>query len=710
MFEKRRVLGNLGLALMICGTAACGLAPQAVETLPSSEGFDTTNIQPLAAACSVDPNGNVTLSVAAGETAYLYKRAADNTVVANALTVSSTECTFAPTKKVTINATAINQSNHKVLIDFYGGTFGLATAANAPNIVIDMKGGNVGTNNQVKIRGTANADTFTFGTLSSVHYLSMAFGASATALGAARTYPDMSMSGITDVIPCGGPGNDVITGQGGTPIGGTSMAPGPLAGTVAMTAYGGAGDDTIVSGAAGTAVNRLYGNAGNDVFPQQVAKAHDVISGGTDPNNVDVDTLDYSSRTGALTITLGDDSSGTYAAGSITMTGVPSDNDTVIINDGTTSKTFEFQLTGGFVTADPNNTVIDLQDPNITTAAKAATAIAAGITGLNVTAVQPDAAAGLINVSLTTVGPKASFPSAAITAGIGSSATIVDFTGGSAVVPANDGETSEADAIGGDIEIVIGSSGNDIIDASATGAGVTRHTIYGMAGNDTLSGGSLADTLWGGTGDDTLMGMGGADTLNGGDGNDIMQGGTGNDNIDGGGFNCAASAFAACTTMVAAKSTTSGVNPGYNTLDFSDRSVAVKADLSDPNSSQLGASGEKDVLVANSILWLRGGSGDDILTGDANPNIIWGGGGADAITGNAGNDALYGEGGNDTIHGNANDDFLSGGAGTDKLYGDDGNDFIENTLGTAGEIYCGNGDADIVLLNGSETVNMDCEN
>ena len=49
-------------------------------------------------------------------------------------------------------------------------------------------------------------------------------------------------------------------------------------------------------------------------------------------------------------------------------------------------------------------------------------------------------------------------------------------------------------------------------------------------------------------------------------------------------------------------------------------------------------------------------AGDDIIRGDAQPDII---------------DALQG---NDTVYGGGGDDELSGGPGNDKLFGEEGND------------------------------------
>jgi serralysin len=289
-----------------------------------------------------------------------------------------------------------------------------------------------------------------------------------------------------------------------------------------------------------------------------------------------------------------------------------------------------------------------------------------------------------------------------------------DFSAGADAVTANDGESGELDSLGADIENVIGGHGDDVIDCSA--ASLVPHVVSGMQGNDTVTGSSLADTLWGGTGDDILVGGDGNDTLYGGDGDDVMRGGWGNDLIDGGGFNCSAFSFAACGTSVAAKSAVSGVNPGVNTLDYADRSTAVVVDLSTlPAATQIGGVEgpviERDSIVAGSIRNLRGGAGNDTLTGDASANSIWGGAGSDTIAGGAGNDYLYGEDGDDVIHGGDDDDFIAGGDGVNQLFGDLGTDFVNNSVGAAGgTLDCGGGTMDIGLPSGAEASLAGCEN
>jgi Ca2+-binding RTX toxin-like protein len=101
---------------------------------------------------------------------------------------------------------------------------------------------------------------------------------------------------------------------------------------------------------------------------------------------------------------------------------------------------------------------------------------------------------------------------------------------------ANDGQTAgggEGDDVRGDIEVVEGGSGNDV--------------IVGNAADNTLLGGAGDDTLIGGAGDDVLMGQAGSDLLMGEGGNDVffaVDGGT-RDRINGGrGYDFAQTDFA----------------------------------------------------------------------------------------------------------------------------------------------------------------------
>jgi Ca2+-binding RTX toxin-like protein len=300
-------------------------------------------------------------------------------------------------------------------------------------------------------------------------------------------------------------------------------------------------------------------------------------------------------------------------------------------------------------------------------------------------------------------------------------AVVTSISNGSGGLEPNDGDASnsEYDSIGDDVEVVIGTPGNDIIDA--TYAYLKSHTFFGMAGDDTLIIGAqstVSNTLYGGPGNDQLVGGGGADTLYGGDGNDWLAGGLGDDTINGEGPNCVVKSGNVYASNVCTSDFAAGANDikSMNVLDYSDRISPVTVDLSllGTPGAQFGESGEKDVVTFCENI--RGGSGADHLTGDSGDNMIWGGPGDDTIHGGGGTDTLYGEMGNDTIYGDAGDDFIYGGPGVNALYGDDpsfptiiGNNMIDNSEGTKGTVNCGLGSMDILFSDGAESPIVSCE-
>jgi Ca2+-binding RTX toxin-like protein len=78
---------------------------------------------------------------------------------------------------------------------------------------------------------------------------------------------------------------------------------------------------------------------------------------------------------------------------------------------------------------------------------------------------------------------------------------------------------------------------------------------------------------------------------------------------------------------------------------------------------------------------LRGGDGDDQLTGKAGNDRLFGENGDDLLNGGAGNDRLEGDDGRDT---------LRGGTGNDLLRGDDDNDVL--TGGAGADVFQFDGD------------------
>jgi Ca2+-binding RTX toxin-like protein len=378
---------------------------------------------------------------------------------------------------------------------------------------------------------------------------------------------------------------------------------------------------------------------------------------------------------------------------------------------------------------------------------------------------------------------------------------------------ANDGSAGEGDDVHSDIEQLYSGFGDDTITGSAgddeINGGQGTDTISGLGGDDTLDGwtGCDADVLNGGPGDDTLIlngrphadggpdddtlkpgnvescggadvhggaghdiadlrnatyddasfslddvanddpngagnwhsdiedmvggdhgmyliGSAGPNVITGGNGDDLLQGGGGADTLIGGG--------------------------GYDVADYSDHAGAVALTLD--GAANDGSPGEGD-RIATDVEDLRGGAGNDALTGDGQDNVLDGGPGADVMIGGGGTDAvdyssrgaavrvdlggspgddgqagegdtvgadvegIYGGAGDDTLVGNGADGFLDGGdgndaltdpGGSDDLFGDDGDDVIDGTDGVQDVISCGDGD-DQVWRDRIDLIDTGCE-
>lgn len=151
------------------------------------------------------------------------------------------------------------------------------------------------------------------------------------------------------------------------------------------------------------------------------------------------------------------------------------------------------------------------------------------------------------------------------------------------------------------VENVIGGSGNDALtgDGSAT-------RLVGNNGNDTLRGGDGNDFLSGGNGADQLFGDAGNDTLTGGAGADAMDGGA-----------------------------------GIDTALYTEKTVSVEVALKGGTATPVRVGGIVEDMLKN-VENLTGGSGHDILKGDALANVLAGGAGADELNGGGGKDSLTG--------------------------------------------------------------------
>ncbi|MCB5204572.1 cadherin-like domain-containing protein [Neorhizobium sp. T786] len=255
--------------------------------------------------------------------------------------------------------------------------------------------------------------------------------------------------------------------------------------------------------------------------------------------------------------------------------------------------------------------------------------------------------------------------------------------------------SDDCDDDGGDV--YFGGEGTDTLDASAANASVevdlkartaTGETIgsdqveeienvVGSGYDDTIIGDDSDNAIHAGGGDDLLMGAGGDDTIRAEDGDDVVlvvvssAGDDGDDVYDGG--------------------------DGVDTLDLTALVEAVVADFEARHieGSEIG----RDTIIDFEIV--RGGRGNDQLSGDEASDILHGGAGNDRLKGRDGDDILVGGDGQDEVQGNGgNDTFLvfartDGGAvsdGNDSFDGGDGVDIYDTSatrLGVMIDLYAG---------------------
>ncbi len=144
-----------------------------------------------------------------------------------------------------------------------------------------------------------------------------------------------------------------------------------------------------------------------------------------------------------------------------------------------------------------------------------------------------------------------------------------------------------------------------------------------------IEGDDLANALLGTELDDVILGMGGDDTLVGAAGNDVLDGGTGVDQVD------YRTALAAVTVNLTTGTATDGLG-GIDTL------LAIEGAI--------------------------GSDFHDVLTGNADANVLVGGLGNDTLDGGGGADTLTGGAGADNLHSTGQFVLLQGDEGADWLY------------------------------------------
>lgn len=217
-----------------------------------------------------------------------------------------------------------------------------------------------------------------------------------------------------------------------------------------------------------------------------------------------------------------------------------------------------------------------------------------------------------------------------------------------------------------------GGAGHDVISyAGYAGAGFV---VVDLAAGTATDNWGLEDTF---SEIEGVRGTGNSDTFTGSDENDFFQGLGGDDVIDGGeGYDRVSyladnnwGGFLGVDVNLETGVAVDGYGNTDTLLNIEDVDGTDYADL---------ITGNADSNV------LFGGQGNDVLNGLQGSDTVSGGDGNDRATGNGGDDEVYGGNGNDVVIGDdstsSGDDWLSGGFGNDTLTGGRGWDgFIFDT-------------------------------
>lgn len=276
----------------------------------------------------------------------------------------------------------------------------------------------------------------------------------------------------------GGPGNDYLDGGGGDDI-----------------VAAGAGDDTLLGGAGD---DDLLGKTGNDTLHGDADTGDETTFGDVLDGGPDNDTLDGGSGPDLL---IGDDGTDVadYSSATAPVSSTPDDVDNDGIGGEGDSVGSDIEgATGG----SDNDTLFGNGDGGTLSGGSGNDTLNGGG--------GPDNLIGGLGLDTADYSNR--------------SAVTVNLS-----VAGGDGEPGENDDVAGDVERVVGGSGNDTL----VGNGAANN-LLGGAGNDTLTGGGGFDFLSGGAGDDTLSSGDDSDVINGDDGNDTLGGDAGADTLSGG--------------------------------------------------------------------------------------------------------------------------------------------------------------------------------
>lgn len=263
------------------------------------------------------------------------------------------------------------------------------------------------------------------------------------------------------------------------------------------------------------------------------------------------------------------------------------------------------------------------------------------ITGSGPTALNSDTLSNMQNVSTGSGSDVITGNSGNNTVKAGSGADTLYGGGGADALYGEAGDDSFVGGAGNDTFYggmdAVTDSGNDTADYTTALFGIDANLTTGIVtgnaateGTDTLYG---IENITGSALDDTIKGkVGVVNTLSGGAGNDTIYGGLDGDYVDGG--------------------------SGINTVDYSSEATNISIDLNSARANYSATPAVYDTLVStqNAIA----GSGNDTLVGKSSvANTLKGGSGNDVLTGNLDGDSLFGEAGTDTLNYSSQTNALS---------------------------------------------------
>ncbi len=225
--------------------------------------------------------------------------------------------------------------------------------------------------------------------------------------------------------------------------------------------------------------------------------------------------------------------------------------------------------------------------------------------------------------------------------------------------------------------VLSATNGNDTLTHESSS---TSHKLFGLDGDDTITGSNQRDILIGGNGSDTLIGnsgdddfifegiLTGTDTIDGGSGSDRILGSVNDDT-----FSLSSFSSISEIDMGAGNDTLLGTSSD-DAFNFSGVTITDLETINGNggNDTIIGTSGSNTIDLSNvtsliGFAYIDGGSGNDTIHGSQS---------ADQIILSTGSDSLYGEGGDDIFQLDAAQ------SGKKAIHGGDGNDQI---LGTAGD-------------------------